>query len=190
MKRSLAPVTFGIPWATASRYVSKPVNFDSAHTFGLELEARGRAGTLLPFLIDAKTPLDVRASVNVYESRVKGVPGPDNRLDRQQPWSATVGLDYVVNGVLPGPIRMGGSIAFTPAYRTQQTGEQATSFARSRNIDLYINAPISQTASLRLVANNLTPVAGENTVTYAGQSTVTTTTRPRTWFGLILSVRG
>ena len=179
-----------VPWATASRYVSKPVNFDSAHTFGLELEARGRAGTLLPFLIDAKTPLDVRASVNVYESRVKGVPGPDNRLDRQQPWSATVGLDYVVNGVLPGPIRMGGSIAFTPAYRTQQTGEQATSFARSRNIDLYINAPISQTASLRLVANNLTPVAGENTVTYAGQSTVTTTTRPRTWFGLILSVRG
>ena len=179
-----------VSWATAPRYVSRPVNFDSANTFGLELEARGRVGTLLPFVFDAKTPLDVRASVNIYESRVKGVPGPDNRLDRQQPWSATVGLDYVLNGVLAAPIRLGGSIAFTPAYRTQQTTEQATAFARTRNIDLYVNAPINQTMSLRLVANNFTPVAGENTVNFAGQSIVTTTTRPRTWYGLILSVKG
>ena len=179
-----------VSWATAPRYVSRPVNFDSANTFGLELEARGRVGTLLPFVFDAKTPLDVRASVNIYESRVKGVPGPDNRLDRQQPWSATVGLDYVLSGVLAAPIRLGGSIAFTPAYRTQQTTEQATAFARTRNIDLYVNAPINQTMSLRLVANNFTPVAGENTVNFAGQSIVTTTTRPRTWYGLILSVKG
>jgi iron complex outermembrane receptor protein len=179
-----------VSWATAPRYVSKPVNFDSADTFGLELEARGRVGTLLPFVFDAKTPLDIRASVNIYESRVKGVPGPDNRLDRQQPWSATVGVDYVLSGVLAAPIRMGGSIAFTPAYRTQQTTEQATAFARTRNIDLYANVPISQTLSLRLVANNLTPVAGENTVAYAGQSIVTTTTRPRTWYGLIMSLKG
>ena len=96
----------------------------------------------------------------------------------------------MLSGVLAAPIRLGGSISFTPAYRTQQTTEQATAFARTRNIDLYANVPISQTMSLRLVANNLTPVAGENTVNYAGQSIVTTTTRPRTWFGLILSVKG
>ncbi|MGL5004000.1 MAG: TonB-dependent receptor domain-containing protein, partial [Casimicrobium sp.] len=177
-------------WATVPRYVSRPVNFDSADTFGLELEARGRAGTLLPFAFNAKTPLDLRASLNFYESRVKGVPRPDNRLDRQQPWSATVGLDYVLSGVIAAPIRLGGSVSFTPSYRTQQTTEQNIEFARSRTIDLYANVPISPTMSVRLIANNLAPVASENTVAFSTQSITNTISKPRTWYGLILSVKG
>jgi outer membrane receptor for ferrienterochelin and colicins len=178
-----------VSWATVPRYVSRPVNFDSADTFGLELEARGRAGTLLPFAFNSKTPLDLRASLNVYESRVKGVPSPDNRLDRQQPWSATLGLDYVLSGVLPAPIRLGGSISFTPGYRTQQTAEQSIEFARSRTIDLYANVPINQKISLRLIANNLAPVASENTTAFTTQSIVNTVSKPRTWYGLILSIK-
>jgi outer membrane receptor for ferrienterochelin and colicins len=177
-------------WATVPRYVSRPVNFDSADTFGLELEARGRAGTLLPFAFNAKTPLDLRTSLNFYESRVKGVPRPDNRLDRQQPWSATVGLDYVLSGVIAAPIRLGGSISFTPMYRTQLTSEQSIEFARSRSIDLYANVPISPTMSVRLIANNLAPVASENTVAFGTQSITNTVSKPRTWYGLILSIKG
>lgn len=177
-------------WATAPRYVSRPVNFDSADTFGLELEARGRAGTLLPFAFNSKTPLDLRASLNFYESRVKGVTGPDNRLDRQQPWSATVGLDYVLSGVMPAPIRLGGSLTFTPGYRTQQSNEQSIEFVRSRSIDLYANIPLSQKMSVRLVANNLAPVATENTTAFGAQSAVNTVSKPRTWYGLIFSIKG
>ena len=179
-----------VSWATAPRYVSRPVNFDSADTFGLELEARGRAGTLLPFAFDPKTPLDVRASVNFYESRVKGVPGPDNRLDRQQPWSGTLGLDYVLSGVIPAPIRLGGSVSFTPGYRTQQTTEQSIEFARSRTIDLYANVPISPKISVRFIANNVAPFASENTTAYANQSATYTVSKPRTWYGIVLSVKG
>lgn len=177
-------------WATVPRYVTRPVNFDSADTFGLELEARGRAGTLLPFAFSAKTPLDLRASLNFYESKVKGVPGPDNRLDRQQPWSATVGLDYVLSGVIKAPIRLGGSVTFTPSYRTQQTAEQSIEFARSRGIDLYANVPISQTMSVRLIANNLAPVATDSTSSFTTQSIVNTVSKPRTWYGIILSIKG
>ncbi len=177
-------------YATVPRYVSRPVNFDSADTFGLELEARGRAGTLLPFAFNANMPLDLRASLNFYESRVKGVPRPDNRLDRQQPWSATVGLDYVLSGVLAAPIRLGGSVSFTPGYRTQQTTEQSIEFARSRTIDLYANVPISPTMSVRLIANNLAPVASENTTSFGVQSVANTVNKPRTWYGLILSIKG
>ncbi len=179
-----------VSWATVPRYVTRPVNFDSAETFGLELEARGRAATLLPFAFNAKTPLDLRASLNFYESRVKGVPRPDNRLDRQQPWSATVGLDYVLSGVTSAPIRLGGSVSFTPGYRTQQTNEQSIEFVRSRNIDLYANVPISQTMSVRLVANNLAPFASENTSAFSSLSTTNTVSKPRTWYGLILTVKG
>jgi outer membrane receptor for ferrienterochelin and colicins len=179
-----------VSYATVPRYVAQPVNFESANTFGLELEARGRAGTLLPFAFDAKTPLDLRASLNVYESRVKGVPRPDNRLDRQQPWSATLGLDYVLSGILAAPIRFGGSVSFTPGYRTQQTTEQSIEFARSRTIDLYANVPINQKMSVRLIANNLAPVAGENTTAYGTQSIVNTVSKPRTWYGIVLSIKG
>jgi outer membrane receptor for ferrienterochelin and colicins len=177
-------------WASVPRYVSRPVNFDSADTFGLELEARGRAGTLLPFAFNAKTPLDLRASLNFYESRVKGVPRPDNRLDRQQPWSATFGLDYVLSGIIAAPIRLGGSVSFTPSYRTQQSSEQSIEFARSRTIDLYANVPLSPTLSVRLIANNLVPVASENTTAFGVQSATNTVSKPRTWYGLILSIKG
>lgn len=181
-------------WASVPRYVTRPVNFESADTFGLELEARGRAGTLLPFAFDAKTPLDLRASLNFYESRVKGVPGPDNRLDRQQPWSGTLGVDYVLSGVLSGvisgPIRMGGSLSFTPGYRTQQTADQSIEFARSRSFDLYANVPLGPKVSVRLIANNIAPLASENTTAYGLQSTTNTVSRPRTWYGLVLSVKG
>ena len=179
-----------VSWASVPRYVTRPVNFESANTFGLELEARGRAGTLLPFAFDTKTPLDLRASLNFYESRVRGVPGPDNRLDRQQPWSATFGLDYMLTGVLPAPIRMGGSLSFTPGYRTQQTTEQSIEFARSRSIDVYANVPLSRTMSVRLIANNVAPLASENTTAYGLQSATYTVSRPRTWYGIILSVKG
>jgi outer membrane receptor for ferrienterochelin and colicins len=179
-----------VSWSTVPRYVSRPVNFDSADTFGLELEARGRAGTLLPFAFNAKTPLDLRASLNFYESRVKGVPQPDNRLDRQQPWSATVGIDYVLSGVMTAPIRLGGSVSFTPSYRTQQSAEQAIEFARSRTFDLYANVPLSQSMSLRLIANNIAPVANDTTTAFGTQSITNTVSKPRTWYGLVLSIKG
>ena len=60
---------------TVPRYVTRPVNFDSANTFGLELEARGRAGTLLPFAFDTKTALGPACIAPIFESRVR-VAGP------------------------------------------------------------------------------------------------------------------
>jgi outer membrane receptor for ferrienterochelin and colicins len=179
-----------VTYASVPRYVSRPVNFDSADTFGLELEARGRVGTLLPFAFNAKTPLDLRASLNFYESRVKGVPKPDNRLDRQQPWSGTLGLDYVLSGVLPAPIRLGASLTFTPSYRTQQTPEQAIEFARSRTLDIYANIPISQKMSVRIMANNLAPLASESTTTFSTLSASNSVSKPRTWYGMVFSIKG
>jgi outer membrane receptor for ferrienterochelin and colicins len=179
-----------VSYASVPRYVAMPVNFDSADTFGLELEARGRAGTLLPFAFDAKTPLDLRASLNFYESRVKGVPKPDNRLDRQQPWSGTLGVDYVLSGVLAAPIRLGASLTFTPGYRTQQTPEQAIEFARSRTLDIYANIPLSQKMSVRIMANNLAPLASEISTTYSTLSASNTVSKPRTWYGMVFSIKG
>ena len=123
-----------VPWATVPRWVAQPQNFSSATTSGIEFEVKGRAGELLPALVDKANTLNLRASVNLYRSRVEALPGPDNRLDGQQPWSATLGFDQRIAGV---PLTVGGSLSLNPAYDTQLTLDQTQRRSRTRNVDLY-----------------------------------------------------
>ena len=123
-----------VPWATVPRWVSQPQNFSSAITQGIELEAKGRAAELFPGLVDKTNALSLRASLNLYRSKVDALPGPDNRLDGQQPWQATFGFDQRVAGL---PLTLGGSLALGPAYDTQLTMDQTQRRSRSHTIDLY-----------------------------------------------------
>ena len=158
-----------VPWSGVQRWVSQPVNFSKAQTSGLELEVKGRAGELLPALFDAKTPLNLRGSLNFYQSSVEALPGPNNRLDGQQPWSGNFGFDYRFAGK---PLTMGGSLIFTPDYVTRQTLTQTLEQSRSRGIDLFAQWVFSRTMSARISANNLFPVDTESQImTSAGYTT-------------------
>lgn len=85
------------------RWIVTPVNDGRAETRSLELETKFPLRSLL-----AGAPaIDVRAGVSRHWSRVESVPGPDNRLARQTPLSANLGLDYKA-----GPLALGGSVAF------------------------------------------------------------------------------
>jgi iron complex outermembrane receptor protein len=148
-----------VAWATVPRWVSQPVNFSRAQTAGLELEVKGRAGELLPAVFDAKLPLNLRGSLNVYQSNVEALPGPNNRLDGQQPWSGNVGFDYRFAGM---PLSMGGSLAFTPGYTTQQSLTQSLDQSRSRSIDVFAQWIFSRTLSARFAVNNLVPLDGQS----------------------------
>ena len=68
-----------VSWAAVPRWVSRPQNIGDAVTQGLELEAKFRLSDLWP----TRRALDVRANASFFRSRVKSVPGPDNRLDQQ-----------------------------------------------------------------------------------------------------------
>lgn len=144
-----------VAWATAPRWVSAPVNFSRATTQGLELEIKGRAGELFPAWVDAKLPLSLRSSVNIYRSNVEALPGPDNRLDGQQPWSANFGLDYRFSGL---PLTVGGTLAFTPGYTTVQTATQALDQSRVRRLDWFAQWVFSPKLSARLAVNNAWPL--------------------------------
>lgn len=154
-----------VAWSGVPRWVSQPVNFSEAMTRGLELEVKGRAGELLPGWVDAKLPLNLRGSVNVYQSSVEALPGPNNRLDGQQPWSGNFGFDYRVSGL---PMTMGGSLAFTPGYTTQQSASQALDQSRSRTIDLFAQWAISPKVSTRVSVNNLIPLDAESLTQTSG----------------------
>ena len=148
-----------VTWSGVPRWVSQPVNFSKAMTRGLELEIKGRAGELVPGLVDAKLPLNLRGSVNFYQSTVEALPGPNNRLDGQQPWSGNFGFDYRVSGL---PLMLGGSLAFTPGYTTQQSLTQTLDQSRSRSIDLFAQWVMSPKVSARVSVNNLAPVDNES----------------------------
>ncbi len=123
-----------VPWATVPRWVSQPLNFSRATTQGIELEAKGRAGELMPVFFEKANPLNLRASLNLYRSKVDALPGPDNRLDGQQPWTATLGFDRRLAGM---PLTIGGSLSLNPAYDTQLTLDQTLSRTRTHTVDLY-----------------------------------------------------
>lgn len=139
-----------VSWAAAPRWVTQPQNFSDATTSGLELEVRGRAADLLPTLLADAKALNLRASVNLYRSRVSALPGPDNRLDGQQPWSATLGFDQRISGL---PLTVGGSLGLSPGYTTRQTEDQQVSRSSTRSVDLFAQMTLSRTASLRVAAS-------------------------------------
>jgi outer membrane receptor for ferrienterochelin and colicins len=139
-----------VSWASAPRWVTEPLNFSDATTSGVELEVRGRAADLLPKLLGNAKALNLRASVNLYRSRVAALEGPDNRLDGQQPWSATLGFDQRISGL---PLNVGGSVSLSPGYDTRQTEDQWVRRSSTRSVDVFAQMFISQTMSLRVAAS-------------------------------------
>jgi iron complex outermembrane receptor protein len=125
-------------------------NIGDATTTGLELEAKFR----LDQLITGATPVEVRANLSVFDSKVKAVPGPDNRLDQQARGTLNVGADYRFRGT---PIAAGGNINLVPETRTRLDEQRTRTESRKRVWDLYALWTFNPALGLRLLANNLAP---------------------------------
>ena len=175
-----------VSWAGVPRWVSRPVNFSKAQTGGLEFEVKGRAGELMPEFFDAKLPLNLRASVSLYRSRVEALQGPNNRLDGQQPWSGNLGFDYRFAGL---PLTTGASMTFTPGYTTQQTATQSLDQSRARSLDLFAQLMLNRTTSLRLAASNFVPLDTQSRTVLAGGYYTATDRHARSWFGANLEMK-
>ena len=140
----------------------------------------------MPSLFDPKLGLNLRASLNFYRSGVETLPGPNNRLDGQQPWQGNFGYDYRLTSL---PLLTGASLQFSPGYLTQQTLSQTTEQSRTRGFDIYAQWTFSRTLSLRLSANNLAPVDTWSQ-TLVGNGYGSTSTRSgRTNYGAALEMK-
>jgi outer membrane receptor for ferrienterochelin and colicins len=139
-----------VPWAAAPRWITQPQNFSNAVTSGLEFELRGRASDLMPQLMGNAKGLNLRSSLSFYRSSIAALPGPNNRLDGQQPWSANIGFDQRISGL---PLSVGGNLSITPGYDTRQTTEQYFKRSSTKGIDLFAMMPLSPTMSLRAAAS-------------------------------------
>jgi outer membrane receptor for ferrienterochelin and colicins len=132
------------------RWVSRPQNVGDALTQGIELEAKFR---LSDWLADAPK-IDVRANASMFRSRVKGVPGPDNRLDQQPDATANLGADYRFIGL---PFTLGGNLNWNPAYDTRLSDVQTAYQGRKVGFDAYGLWVFNPSLQLRLTLSNLAP---------------------------------
>jgi len=170
-----------VDWATVPRWVAKPINLSRASTTGLEFEVKGRANELMPSLFEPATALSLRASLSIYASKVKDIPGPDNRLEQQQPWSANMGFDYRFKAV---PVSIGASLAFTPSYEVQQSSLQRLDTGRARTIDMFAMWNLSRTDSVRVSANNFQAVDQRSNTLLSNGDYNWTERRPKTWYSI------
>jgi iron complex outermembrane receptor protein len=138
-----------VPWSGGPRFVSRPQNVGDAITQGIELEAKFRATEIWP----AAPPVDLRTNASFFRSRVKSVPGPDNRLDQQPGATANLGADYRLRGV---PLKIGGNFNWNPAYSTRVSELQTAFQGAKRVLDAYAIWTFNPDLALRLSASNLT----------------------------------
>ena len=139
-----------VPWSSTARYVRRQRNIGNATTSGIELEAKFR----LDQLVSEAPRVEMRSNLSLYTSRVKSVPGPDNRLDQQAKATGNLGADYRLRGV---PITLGGNLNWVPAYTTRLDVDQTTSVSTKQVWDLFVLWTINPSTGLRLLGSNLDP---------------------------------
>lgn len=174
-----------VPWASVPRWVAQPVNLGQADAAGLELEAKARLADLWAGTPEALQGLSLRSNASLMWSRVAQVPGPDNRLEGQPPWTANLGADWVLKGL---PLTLGASLNYTPSFRVQEIDDRASRQGAKVVVDFNALWRFSPEASLRLTLSNADPrtLASGSTTTLADGSSVIGDTRTRTYTNINL----
>jgi outer membrane receptor for ferrienterochelin and colicins len=164
-----------VPWSSQQRWVSSPQNVGDAVTQGIELEAKFRLNQAWT----AAWPVDIRSNLSFFRSKVKDVPGPDNRLDQQPSMTANLGADYRLRGM---PLTVGGNVNWNPDYDTRRSQEQMSYQGIKRVVDVYGQWRFSSATALRLTVSNLLPRDYETATTFnTGTQQETARTTDRNW---------
>jgi outer membrane receptor for ferrienterochelin and colicins len=171
-----------VVWAPTQRWVVTQINLSKATTQGLELEVKGRAGELFPSVFEPTTALSLRASLNIYRSSVGDIPGPNNRLEGQQPWQFNFGADYRLKSL---PISMGFSAQIAPDFDVQQSVLTSQESLASRSVDAFAAMQLSKEDALRVSVNGLFQPKQGTRVTYADLPDFNLNERkPVAWWGV------
>lgn len=162
------------------RWVSQPQNVGRADAAGLELEAKARLQDLWAGAPAVVQGISLRSNLSLMWSRVAGVPGPDNRIEGQPPWTANLGLDWPLRGV---PLTLGASLNYTPGYRVQEIDDRTSRSGAKPVLDLNALWKLGPDASLRLTVSNATAHRHDSgaTTVLADRSSEASDTRTKTF---------
>jgi outer membrane receptor protein involved in Fe transport len=155
------------------RWTSLPINDGTANSKSLEFDAKLPLQKFYP----TAPGIDFRLNMNRNWSRVDAIPGPNNRLDAQTPFSGTAGLDYRMKN---GEITAGGSYSFRSGGDVRTGVNQSAYLTAKRDVDIYALWKVTPKTSFRLTLSNILKPSAVNETTYfdAFGRTVTSTTTP------------
>ncbi len=137
-----------VSYSTAPRYVRRQQNIGDATVQGIELEAKFR----LDQLIKGSPAVEIRSNLSFFDSKVKAIPGPDNRLEQQARATGNLGADYRLRGT---PFTLGGNVNWVPGYTTRTDTNQTVKVDRKQVWDVYALWTFNPTVALRLLGSNL-----------------------------------
>lgn len=141
------------------RWVQLPVNDGRAETKSIEFDAKLPLQKFYP----SAPGIDFRLNMNRNWSNVDSVPGPNNRLNQQVPFSGTVGLDYrMKNGV----VSAGGSYSFRSGGDVRTGINQSVYVTAKRDLDIYALWKVTPKTQLRLTLSNILKPSAVNESTY------------------------
>ena len=158
--------------AQVLRFINRPRNLGDATTVGLELDAKAGLPEFWDEAPAALKPLQLRANLSVFDSRVDGIPGPNNRIDAQPRGTANLGADYRVPGT---GVSLGASWSFTPEVLIQQTETTQVRTSKRRVWDAYAQWTQTRDLTWRLGLSNLAPLDAFSQTVIANAGAVTTT---------------
>lgn len=164
-----------VAWSNQQRWLSTPLNVGDAVTQGIELEAKFRLNQAWA----EAWPVDIRSNISFFRSKVKDVPGPDNRLDQQPSMTANLGADYRLRSA---PLTLGGNVNWNPDYDTRRSQDQLSYQGIKRVVDVYGLWRFSAATALRLTVSNLLPRDYQTATTFTnGVQNETAKTTDRNW---------
>ena len=164
-----------VAWDDVARWVSRPRNMAGARTMGVEFEVKARLDEVWEDAPPEWQALLLRFNVALFDSQVKGIPGPDNRLDQQPRGSLNVGLDHRWQA---GGRHFGGgfNLNLVPATRVQQTENLRREETARRQFDAHLSwrsGEVRDGINWRLSLANLVPRDGRVTAEAVNVDAVT-----------------
>ena len=146
--RRIDDVTIDRVAQSGRTWISTPVNAGRADTWGFELEAKWPWQAWMP----AGPALDLRANMARNWSRVRSIPGPDNRLAGQVPLSASVGFDQRMAAL---PVTFGASMSFKGGGAARLSERTAAWAGVQRDVGMVALWRMAQNSQWRLSVANL-----------------------------------
>lgn len=139
-----------VSWSATPRYVSRPVNMGDARTSGINVEME----LALVDLNEQAPKITLRGSVGLASSRVSSLPGPDNRLDKQAPWTAKLGGSY---GLQDFPLKFDVDVNWRPSVWTRTSISERSSNPQRLDLDASANWTINKRSRLIMSIKSQAP---------------------------------
>jgi outer membrane receptor for ferrienterochelin and colicins len=139
-------------------WIATPVNSGSALVAGAALEGKAKLKNIWPAMVGDTAALtdlpnvDLRIGLGYNASRVAAVPGPNNRLSKQPPWTGSVGADY---RAIDLPLTLGVSFSGEAQQRVRVSSQETLRLANKRQWDVYGAWKLAPSSTLRATWANL-----------------------------------